>query len=367
MEYVPWRYFCAQGVNSSSINKWTMTRKRMTKKITTALWALPVIFAVASCHQKASNQSSDASDTSTTGGRPAAPAAAPATAAFDLSRIPVSTAALGAFPYFSLPDGYGYETHNNPKDYDHFPFWVGDHFQWEEGKVFYNNIGVKSGKNFSAFELKKNLENLITSVGGVKVFEGKIPSDTTSVLSHRPDDITVDYVDGLGDIYNDPASVYVIRRTDRTIWVHLCVSSLSAGMVVLETKPFTQTASLIPAAQLRQAIADSGKAVIHINFATDESDILAESLPQVDAIVQLLQQDTVLKLSVNGYTDNTGETMHNLLLSQQRAGSVVKALQDSGIENRRLKARGFGEQHPRGDNDTESGRAENRRVELVRL
>jgi len=258
-------------------------------------------------------------------------------------------------------------TNNQIKDYDHFPFWVGDHFQWEEGKVFYNSIDAKEGKAYSGFELKKNLDNLIIAAGGVKVFEGKIPSDTTSVLRDRPDDITVDYVDGWGDIYNDPCSVYVIRRQDKTIWIHLCVSSASAGWVILETKAFTQTASLIPAEQLQQQIQDSGKAIVHINFATNRSDILQESFPQVDAIVQVLQQDPTLKLSVNGYTDNTGETAHNLVLSQQRAASVVRSLEGKGVDKNRLKARGFGERQPRGDNGTEDGRAENRRVELVKL
>lgn len=330
--------------------------------------ALAVASALASCHQPASRQSG-ASDSSLTRDSIAsgASAAVPATAAFDLGRIPVSTASLGAFPYFRLPDGYTYVTQDKPKDYDHFPFWVGDHFQWVEGRVFYNQIGARDDKTFSAFELKKNIENLISSVGGVKVYEGEIPADSSSALNDRADQITVEYVDGLGDIYNDPASVYVIRRQDKTIWIHLCVSSSTAGLVVLETKPFAQTATLIPAAELHQSIADSGKAVIHIHFATDNADILPESLPQISAVIQLLEQDTTLKLSVNGYTDNTGETMHNLVLSQQRAASVVKALESGGIDHPRLKARGFGEQRPAADNDTEAGRAANRRVELVRL
>jgi outer membrane protein OmpA-like peptidoglycan-associated protein len=358
---------------SLKLNEFNMIRKKatMTMNMKRFMIVLAVASALASCHQPASRQSGTTDSTLTsdtmTSVAGASVAEAPATGVFDLARIPVSTAPLGAFPYFSLPGGYAYTTQDKPKDYDRFPFWVGDHFQWEEGHVFYNRIGARGDKSFSAFELKKNLENLISSVGGVKVYEGKIPSDSSSALNDRADQITVDYVDGLGDIYNDPASVYVIRREDKTIWIHLCVSSSSAGIVVLETKPFTQTAALIPAAELRQAIADSGKAVIHIHFRADNADILSESLPQVSAIIQLLEQDTTLKLSVNGYTDNTGETMHNLVLSQQRAASVVKALESGGIDHRRLRARGFGEQHPAGDNNTDAGRAQNRRVELVRL
>lgn len=332
------------------------------KTVRYAFWGL-LLGIASSCHQPAPQQDDTGGDSAAAN---EAKQAAPAPAGFEVARIPVSDAPLGAFPYFSLPKGYEYVSDEKPRDYDRFPFWVGDHFQWEAGKVFQGSIDAGEGKEYSGYELKKNLDDLITASGGVKIFDGRIPGDSTSVLRDRPDDITVDYVDGLGDIYNDPAEVYVIRREDRILWIHLCVSSASAGWVILETKPFVRTASLIPAEQLKKALADSGKAVLHILFATDRADILPGSVPQVDAIVRLLGEDTLLKLSVNGYTDNTGETMHNLVLSQRRALAVVKALEAKGIDHGRLKSRGFGEQHPRADNGTETGRAENRRVELVK-
>lgn len=339
---------------------------------TTFVLALLCLCAFVSCHHPSGDQSAASTDSvsgradenadrSTTFQSKAAPAD------FDLDKIPVSSKPLGAFPYFGLPRGYISGTNNKPKEYDHFPFWVGDHFQWVEGKLFYNSIESKEDKEFSRFEVVRNLENLITAAGGVKVFEGKIPGDSCQALADRPDDITVDYVDGIGDIYNDPSSTYVLRRTDKTIWIHLCVSSGSGGWVIAETKPFEQTARLIGSDELKKQIDDSGKAIIHINFATDRADILPESLPQIQEVVVLLQRDAALKLSVNGYTDNTGAPAHNQILSEQRANSVVNSMVEKGADAKRLHAKGFGQQDPITHNDTPEGRAENRRVELVKL
>lgn len=164
---------------------------------------------------------------------------------------------MGAFPYFNLPDGYEANSSNKPQDFGHFPFWVGDHFEWAEGKIFYNNIYPKEGKTFSQYEVEKSLENLITSAGGVKVFQGKIPDDSMQALG---DAVTVTYVDGIGDVYNDPASVYVIRRNDKNIWIQFCISRFSGGWVIAETKPFVQTASLMPANDLKRQIDSTGEA-----------------------------------------------------------------------------------------------------------
>ena len=73
-----------------------------------------------------------------------------------------------------------------------------------------------------------------------------------------------------------------------------------------------------------------------------------------------------LRLAINGHTDNSGSSAHNLQLSQQRAASVVAALVAAGIAAERLSAEGFGDSRPVADNSTAEGKAKNRRVELVR-
>jgi outer membrane protein OmpA-like peptidoglycan-associated protein len=77
-----------------------------------------------------------------------------------------------------------------------------------------------------------------------------------------------------------------------------------------------------------------------------------------------LQSNPDLKLEISGHTDNTGKAEANLSLSQKRADAVKQYLVQKGIDAGRIKATGYGQQHPLYDNKTEEGKAKNRRVEL---
>ena len=71
-----------------------------------------------------------------------------------------------------------------------------------------------------------------------------------------------------------------------------------------------------------------------------------------------------VNIKVGGYTDNVGDPKVNQKLSQARAEMVMSALLTNGIESRRMEDEGYGQEHPVGDNKTESGRDLNRRVSL---
>lgn len=283
---------------------------------------------------------------------------------FDINRMPISDKPLGAFPYFSLPDGYRFGVDPMTRDFDRFPFWVEDHFEWVEGKTFTSAIDVDSGHAFSARELRQNIEQLVTAAGGVKVSEiAQIPYEATDSFDEG---IRIGHANGLGSIYSYPVSTYVIRRRDRDIWVHFCSEASQAGIVIAVTEPFVATATLLPADVLQQQLAVDGKAVVQVNFATDEAVILPDSHLQVAQVVELLKTDGALQLSINGHTDNTGDAARNQQLSERRAQSVVAALIAQGIDASRLRAKGYGAGEPIADNADEPGKAKNRRVELVK-
>jgi outer membrane protein OmpA-like peptidoglycan-associated protein len=84
-------------------------------------------------------------------------------------------------------------------------------------------------------------------------------------------------------------------------------------------------------------------------------------------IVKLMQQNPSLKLRVEGHTDNQGNAAANQALSEKRAQAVVAWLTGKGISASRLVAKGFGAGKPMADNNTEDGRAKNRRVELAKM
>ena len=104
-----------------------------------------------------------------------------------------------------------------------------------------------------------------------------------------------------------------------------------------------------------------------IHFATGQSAIPPEAEPALSDIAKSLRNNPSWRVRVEGFTDNAGNREQNRRLSQQRAEAIVTWLADHGVERSRLTAAGFGESRPIADNSTETGRAQNRRVELVRI
>jgi outer membrane protein OmpA-like peptidoglycan-associated protein len=108
-------------------------------------------------------------------------------------------------------------------------------------------------------------------------------------------------------------------------------------------------------------------AVYGINFDTNKAVVKPDSKPALDEIGKLLKQDPALKLKVVGHTDMVGALDANMALSRARAEAVVQVLVSQyGIAATRLAGYGVGPLAPVASNDTEDGRARNRRVELVK-
>jgi len=110
------------------------------------------------------------------------------------------------------------------------------------------------------------------------------------------------------------------------------------------------------------------KIVTHgINFDIDKSTIKPESMGTLNMIVQIMKDNPEIKFDVEGYTDNSGNPAHNLSLSDARANAVRAQLISMGVSASRLTAKGYGETKPIADNNTPDGRANNRRVEFVKM
>jgi OmpA-OmpF porin, OOP family len=121
------------------------------------------------------------------------------------------------------------------------------------------------------------------------------------------------------------------------------------------------------AQEISQAFADDGKIALYgIFFDTAKADMKPESKPTLDSIAALLKSRPQLAVVIAGYTDNVGGFDANVALSKRRADAVVAALvKDYQIAPARLTAFGAGMTGPRAPNIDDSGRAKNRRVELI--
>jgi outer membrane protein OmpA-like peptidoglycan-associated protein/tetratricopeptide (TPR) repeat protein len=112
---------------------------------------------------------------------------------------------------------------------------------------------------------------------------------------------------------------------------------------------------------------ETGAAVIlkNIFFDTKKTELKPESIVELDRVVELMSDNPKLKILISGYTDNVGKTQDNLILSKGRSLAVVNYLLASHqIAKERLQYKGFGSAKPIADNNTEQGRALNRRTEL---
>jgi outer membrane protein OmpA-like peptidoglycan-associated protein len=104
-----------------------------------------------------------------------------------------------------------------------------------------------------------------------------------------------------------------------------------------------------------------------VTFITDSAELTGESIEALDRTAASLRAWPEVRVEVGGHTDSVADDAYNRELSQRRAETVRAYLIHSGISARRLEARGYGEARPIAPNDTEAGRARNRRVELTRI
>ena len=111
----------------------------------------------------------------------------------------------------------------------------------------------------------------------------------------------------------------------------------------------------------------TGESVVlkNIFFETGSADLKKESTVELNKLVSLLKENQNLKIEISGHTDNVGGEKENLALSENRAKAVYDFLVNAGIAATKLSYKGYGETRPISLNDTEEGRATNRRTEFT--
>lgn len=127
------------------------------------------------------------------------------------------------------------------------------------------------------------------------------------------------------------------------------------------TDPFVKDIPLSPVRKGEKII------LKNIFFDFDQFSLKPESITELDKIFEFLNQNPSIKAEISGHTDNRGTDEYNKKLSEQRAMEVCRYLEEKGIDRKRLSYKGYGEDVPVDTNDTEEGRALNRRTELLIL
>ena len=268
------------------------------------------------------------------------------------------------FPYLSMPVGYELRNHELRRDYDAFPFWTGTAFEEVEGKAYAADFDAEED-TYSMHEVRRNLEAMMKEAGGVLVHAGTVPAEQSETI---PFERKSPYGNAAGySWHEDDRSTWRVDLDDgREVWIHARLDPRAAGWVVVERQGFQQTSSLLEADALKAKIDADGRVAIEVNFAVDAAEILPDSQPQLDQVLELLRGNPELRLLVEGHTDGSGDAAHNQRLSERRAAAVVAELVRQGIDAARLASAGHGATRPVASNADEAGKARNRRVELVK-
>jgi OOP family OmpA-OmpF porin len=136
---------------------------------------------------------------------------------------------------------------------------------------------------------------------------------------------------------------------------------------VMEPKAMESGKVVMDLDALRRSLQNEGKIALYgIYFDTGKAALKPESKAQLDEMAKLLKNDANLKVYIVGHTDNQGALENNRTLSKQRAEAVRNALAiEYKVDPARMQAEGLANLSPVASNSAETGRARNRRVELV--
>ena len=183
----------------------------------------------------------------------------------------------------------------------------------------------------------------------------------------------IEKIGGLFFMTNSDGSNYTYMKAtkeDKEIWASIEQDSWGGNtyyLWIVEKAAMKQEVTA-DAKFMADGISSTGHVAIYgIHFDFNKSDVKPESEPALNEIAKLLTGNPNLKVFIVGHTDNVGGIEYNMKLSQARADAVVKALTTKyKVNPQQMKAYGVGQLAPVASNDTEDGKAKNRRVELTK-
>jgi outer membrane protein OmpA-like peptidoglycan-associated protein len=247
-------------------------------------------------------------------------------------------------PMLSRFPGY-YISECAAQDFSTYGFTVAEDTEKNvEGRYWKISYWLKDGaKSASPVQLSRNYANALAPRGGVKVFENVDAAGGTATLR--------------------------LPAGGKNLWIEVSVSNggEAYALTIVEEAGMEQKVEFT-AAELADALRAKGSVALHgILFDTGKATIRPESAVVLAQVGDLLKSDAALRLEIAGHTDNVGTKASNQKLSEDRAAAVKAYLVKTfAIAADRLTTAGFGDSKPVADNATEGGRAQNRRVELVK-
>jgi outer membrane protein OmpA-like peptidoglycan-associated protein len=226
-------------------------------------------------------------------------------------------------------------------DFDSYRFIGQDKKQVAvEGHKYVIRYGLDKGAaQPGELKIRRNIQEALKKIGGTVIFD---------------------------DNFNRVSTI-VLRKDGSETWIEVRSLNHAYVLTIVEKQAMKQEVTANAEAMGSDIDTTGHVSVYGIYFDTGRSEVKPESDAAIAEIAKLLKGAGTLKLYVVGHTDNVGSLDSNMKLSKDRAEAVARALTGRhGIGPERLRAYGVASLAPVASNDTEAGRAKNRRVELVK-
>lgn len=237
-----------------------------------------------------------------------------------------------------------------------------------DGKFGYFSSNLEGGSlDIYSFELYEQArpKKVLFVEGDMKTKSGKVPEDVEielkSTKSVRKQNGVVDKITG------KYVAVIAVDEGEDVLLTAKKKGYAFSSQLVSSGNSVVGKPNKVKKMELQKIEEGDNYEINDINFATNSYELNSKAKFILTEFVDFLKVNPSVKIAVHGYTDNVGEPEDNLMLSKNRAKAVAQFLESSGINSSRLTSEGFGETNPLASNDTEQGRAINRRTEFVIL
>jgi len=264
---------------------------------------------------------------------------------------------------WSVPENLGYPINTSGNENGLIVTASGD-------RAYYSSFYEGNGLDLFYFPLPKTIQpTYVTYVKG-KVFD----SETEQKLAATIELIDLDTGDTILETISDRISgEFLVTLTAGKNYMYnvsknnyLFFSENFSLEDIAANEPFLIDIPLQKAFHTETFESNVGRTVVlkNVFFETNSFDLKTTSYAELDKLVDMLNQYDLLHIEIGGHTDSIGSAEYNLELSESRAKSVHSYLLGKGIDSERLSYRGYGKSQPLAENETEAGRAINRRTEF---
>ncbi len=232
--------------------------------------------------------------------------------------------------------------------------------------AYFGAKNFQNNKGWDVYEFKMpekaKPEKVMIVKGQVKTNSGEPPMQAKVEIQYTEskfkEEVAVNDDDG-----TYAAVVKVSRNENVTLSVEGDDIAFNSRVIAKKDVPAPVVAKLNM--ETREAKANEAFVINDIYYTTNSADIEERSKIILDAFAGYLLKHPSMVIEISGHTDSRGDDNTNKALSAERAFEVMKYLVDHGVEAKRLTYQGYGETKPVGDNNTDEGRAMNRRTEFV--